>query len=188
MHSIRNFFKIFLFFLPFLFSCAAKNSQGFVQNKIYSSSKPRPTSVEYINKTREQLDGVASWYGPNFHGKKTANGEIYNQNSYTAAHKILPMNTKISITNLKNKKKITARINDRGPYKKNRIVDVSKKIAKELGFLEKGTTPVRLDIIAFPSNYNPKLGITPYKQKVVQIVAYQNSKNAIENFVSIKKK
>ena len=63
------------------------------------------TKAKNVQYTREQMDGVASWYGPDFHGKKTANGEIYNQNDYTVAHKILPINTKILITNLENQKK-----------------------------------------------------------------------------------
>ena len=69
------------------------------------------------------------------------------------------------ITNLENSKKIYARVNDRGPYKKKRIVDVSKKIATELGFIDKGTARVKLDIISYPKKYDKARGITPYKQK-----------------------
>ena len=140
---------------------------------IFSCSSISPSNLNYFSKktggnvqnTREQMDGIASWYGPNFHNKKTANGEIYNQNAYTVAHRILPLGSIIKITNLENSKKIYARVNDRGPYKKKRIVDVSKKIATELGFIDKGTARVKLDIISYPKKYDKARGITPYKQK-----------------------
>ena len=88
---------------------------------IFSCSSISPSNLNYFSKktggnvqnTREQMDGIASWYGPNFHNKKTANGEIYNQNAYTVAHRILPLGSIIKITNLENSKKI---FNDRGLF------------------------------------------------------------------------
>jgi len=77
--------------------------------------------------------GEASWYGPGFHGKYTANGEVYNQNDLTAAHPTLPMPSLVRVTNLNNGKSLILRINDRGPFKSNRIIDLSKKAAHELG-------------------------------------------------------
>lgn len=91
--------------------------------------------------------GLASWYGPGFHGKKTANGEIYNQNALTAAHKTLPLSTKIKVTNLENNKSIVLRVNDRGPYHGNRILDLSKEAARMLGVLEKGTAKIMLQVL-----------------------------------------
>lgn len=91
--------------------------------------------------------GTASWYGPGFHGKKTANGEIYNQNAMTAAHKTLPLSSKIKVTNLENNKTVYLRVNDRGPYYGNRILDLSKKAARELGILGKGTAKIKLQVI-----------------------------------------
>ena len=177
---------IFLVLLVFsLASCANTTSEGFLIPNTWTKNTSKPENIQY---TREQMDGVASWYGPNFHGKKTANGEIYNQNHYTVAHKIIPINSRIKITNLENGKIVFARVNDRGPYKKKRIVDVSKKIAKELGFFQQGKTKVRLDIVYYPKNYNHKLGITPYKQKVVQVVAYKNKQSIITNLSKIKSK
>ncbi len=96
-------------------------------------------------------EGIASWYGPNFHGKKTANGEIYNQNALTAAHKYLPMGTYVYVTNLENGKSVRVKINDRGPYKYNRVIDLSKKAAETLGYLDKGLAEVRVSI-----DKNPK--------------------------------
>jgi rare lipoprotein A len=77
--------------------------------------------------------GSASWYGPGFHGKRTANGEVYNQNDLTAAHPTLPMPSLVRVTNLENGKSLIVRVNDRGPFKRNRIIDLSKKSAQKLG-------------------------------------------------------
>jgi rare lipoprotein A len=95
--------------------------------------------------------GVASWYGPGFHGKKTANGERYDQTAMTAAHRTLPLPSVVRVTNLKNGRSIVLRVNDRGPFAKNRIIDVSQTAAKELGFLVAGTAPVRVEFLATES-------------------------------------
>ncbi|MBP5399126.1 MAG: septal ring lytic transglycosylase RlpA family protein [Alphaproteobacteria bacterium] len=92
-------------------------------------------------------EGVASWYGPDFHAKKTANGEKYDMHALTAAHKTLPLPSIIRVTNLENGRSLVVRVNDRGPYARNRIIDVSKKVAQLLGFLEQGTAKVRVEIL-----------------------------------------
>jgi rare lipoprotein A len=92
--------------------------------------------------------GIASWYGPNFHGGRTANGEIFDENALTAAHRTLPMPVNVRVTNLENGKSIIVRVNDRGPYAKGRIIDVSKGAAKLLGFLAQGTAKVRVTYVA----------------------------------------
>lgn len=91
--------------------------------------------------------GVASWYGPGFHGKKTANGEIYDQYAMTAAHRTLQLPAIAKVTNLRNGRSVILRINDRGPYASGRILDVSKAAAKKLGFLTAGTTKIRLEVL-----------------------------------------
>ena len=92
--------------------------------------------------------GVASWYGPKFHGKKTANGETFDQNKISAAHKTLPLPSFVRITNLENGKVLPkVRINDRGPFARKRIIDLSKKAAEVLGFANKGTANVRVQIL-----------------------------------------
>ena len=91
--------------------------------------------------------GMASWYGSDFNNKKTANGEIYNMNDYTAAHRTLPLPCIVRVTNLENGKSATVRVNDRGPFVKNRIIDVSKKVAKKLDFHERGTTKVKVEYL-----------------------------------------
>ncbi len=92
-------------------------------------------------------EGVASWYGPDFHAKKTANGEKYDMNALTAAHKTLPLPSIVRVTNLENGRSLVVRVNDRGPYARNRIIDVSKKVAQLLGFLEQGTAKVRVEVL-----------------------------------------
>ncbi|MEP4380634.1 MAG: septal ring lytic transglycosylase RlpA family protein [Alphaproteobacteria bacterium] len=91
--------------------------------------------------------GIASWYGPNFHGKDTANGETYNQNDLTAAHRTLPLPSAVRVTNLENGRSIVLRINDRGPFAHGRIIDVSRRGAQLLDFERNGTAKVRVDIL-----------------------------------------
>lgn len=91
--------------------------------------------------------GIASWYGPNFHGKRTANGEKYDQNALTAAHRTLQMPSLVRVTNLENGKSVVVRINDRGPFKRGRVIDLSKRAATLLGFVNKGTAKVRIEVL-----------------------------------------
>jgi rare lipoprotein A len=92
--------------------------------------------------------GIASWYGPDFHGKPTASGEIYDQNGLTAAHKTLPLPTIVQVTNLENGRSLKLRINDRGPFVNGRIIDVSRRAAQLLGFHQNGTARVRVQVLA----------------------------------------
>lgn len=94
--------------------------------------------------TFEQV-GKASWYGPGFHGKETANGEIFNQNKLTAAHRTLPLGTEVEVTNLKNGKSVEVTVNDRGPYVGKRVIDLSRAAATELGMKEKGLATVKIE-------------------------------------------
>lgn len=93
-------------------------------------------------------EGVASWYGPGFHGKTTANGEIYDQNDMTAAHRTLPLPSVVRVTNLENGRMIKLRVNDRGPFAQGRIIDLTRRGAQLLGFYNAGTAPVRVEIDA----------------------------------------
>ena len=94
--------------------------------------------------------GVASWYGPNFQGNRTANGEIFDMNKMTAAHKTLPFDTIVKVHNLDNGRNVTVRINDRGPFIKGRIIDLSRQAARELDMIGPGTARVGLEIIQWP--------------------------------------
>lgn len=100
---------------------------------------------------REQYDyvetGIASWYGPQFHGKQTANGEIFDMNELTAAHKTLQMPSLVRVTNLDNGRSLIVRVNDRGPYSRGRIIDLSRRSAELLGFKNAGTAKVRVEVL-----------------------------------------
>jgi rare lipoprotein A len=91
--------------------------------------------------------GIASWYGTEFHGKRTANGEIFDMNAPSAAHRTLPMPSLVRVTNLENGRALDLRVNDRGPFAGNRIIDISRRGAQLLGFYGKGTAQVRVEII-----------------------------------------
>lgn len=92
--------------------------------------------------------GIASWYGPQFHGRRTANGELYDMNRMTAAHRTLPLPSVVRVTNLRNGRTIKVRVNDRGPFARGRIIDLSRRSAQLLGFIDQGTAPVRVEIVA----------------------------------------
>lgn len=92
--------------------------------------------------------GMASWYGPGFHGNRSASGEIYNQNAMTAAHRSLPFGTYVQVTNMDNGRSVVVRINDRGPFIGGRVIDLSAAAARALGVINTGVAPVRLDVLA----------------------------------------
>lgn len=95
----------------------------------------------------QTLSGTASWYGGKFHGRTTANGETYNQNALTAAHKSLPFGTEVVVTNQNNGKTVVVRINDRGPFVGGRIIDLSHQAAAQIGMLGSGTARVTVEVI-----------------------------------------
>ncbi len=105
--------------------------------------------VNYVPQDYEDFEeiGTASWYGDNFHGKLTANGETYNMGSMTAAHPTLPLPSLVKVTNLRNDKSVVVRVNDRGPFAKNRVIDVSEKAATVLDFKQHGTTEVKVELL-----------------------------------------
>ena len=122
------------------------------------SSSPRYTTgsrnpskpVKKVNsttKSKKILKGISSYYGEDFHGKLTANGEVFDMYGLTAAHKTLPLNTIVRVTNLENEKSLILRINDRGPYVKGRMLDCSYGAALKLGFIGNGTTKVKVEVI-----------------------------------------
>jgi rare lipoprotein A len=94
--------------------------------------------------------GKASFYGGYFHGRRTASGEIYNQNSFTAAHRTLRMGTMVIVKNLRNGREVTVRINNRGPYARGRIIDVSTRAARELRMVDSGVVPVEISVLERP--------------------------------------
>jgi rare lipoprotein A len=153
--------------LPMLLACAATLA-GCAESKLVvdqakvitnpGPAKPAPykignpyqvDGVWYYPKAdyRYSETGIASWYGPGFHGKRTANGEVYDQNGLTAAHKTLPMPSMVRVTNLENGRSIEVRVNDRGPFQAGRLIDMTRRGAQLLGFIDRGTARVRVDIM-----------------------------------------
>ena len=110
-----------------------------------SSSTRANTAIRSSERTTE---GIASWYGGDFHGKQTASGEIYDMNARTAAHRSLPFNTKVRVTNLINNQFVEVRINDRGPFTKDRVIDLSRAAAESIDMIGIGTAPVLVEVIA----------------------------------------
>jgi rare lipoprotein A len=101
---------------------------------------------------RDREVGVASWYGEPFHGRLTANGERYNMYAYTAAHRLYPFGTRLRVTNLENGRSVTVRVNDRGPFVRGRIIDLSLAAATDLGMVSNGTAHVRLERVSAPAS------------------------------------
>lgn len=100
--------------------------------------EPQPGAVQ---------TGTASWYGPGFHGNRTSSGEIYDQYELTAAHQTLPLGTRVAVTNVQTGRQVEVRINDRGPFVKDRSIDLSYAAARTIGMIGPGTAPVRLEVL-----------------------------------------
>jgi peptidoglycan lytic transglycosylase len=116
----------------------------------YKIGKPYPINGVYYYPAVNYLyreTGVASWYGAKFQGRRTANGEIFDMNRPTAAHRTLPLPSIVRVTNLENGRALTVRVNDRGPFARGRIIDLSRRAAQLLGFQYKGTAQVRVEIL-----------------------------------------
>ena len=152
-------FLLYIFSLFLLIGCSettflinsAKRIGSWGDKPIYKVGNPYKINGQwYYPSVDYQYDeiGIASWYGPGFHGKTTANGEIFDQNKISAAHRTLPMPSIVKVTNLENGMVLNkVRINDRGPFARNRIIDLSRKAAEELGFIKNGVAKVRVEIL-----------------------------------------
>lgn len=136
---------------------------------------PRTPSNESLASLGE---GRASWYGPNFHGKLTANGEIFDMNELTAAHRTLPFNTMVRVDNQDNGRTVIVRINDRGPYVDNRIIDLSRKAASDLGMISAGTASVRLSLIKEGDRPVTRQNISSRETFTIQIASFENRSEA----------
>jgi len=126
-----------------------------VHKKDYTHPTMKPYEIRGIKyyptvvSIGDEFSGNASWYGPDFHGKSTSNGETYNMYDMTAAHKTLPMNTIVKVTNKRNGLNTVVRINDRGPFVDTRIIDLSNTAARKIGMLNDGTAPVTVEVLGF---------------------------------------
>ncbi len=140
---------------------------------------PIPSSSGY------KETGIASWYGPDFNGHTTSNGEVYNMYGMTAAHKLLPMNTILLVSNLENGRSTIVRINDRGPFVQGRILDLSYTAAKKLDLVQSGTAKVRVTAIgkagnpkSEPEAHNQEININ-FGEFYIQVGAFQQKTNAL---------
>lgn len=138
-----------------------------------------PIFADYIYKS----EAVASYYADKFHGRTTSNGEIFNMYALTAAHKTLPFNTKVVVTNLSNGKNVTVRINDRGPFIQGREIDLSKAAAEKLDMIKSGTAKVKLTIISetiknSATSSTPVLTESKNKTWDIQVGAFSKRENA----------
>ncbi|BAT72127.1 rare lipoprotein A [Thermosulfidibacter takaii ABI70S6] len=123
--------------------------------------------------------GLASWYGPKFHGRKTASGERFNMYSLTAAHKTLPLGTYVKVKNLKNGRAVVVKINDRGPFVRGRIIDLSYAAAKKLGMIKDGVVPVEITVIGKPQEVVDRYSLYNFGYYYVQIGSFKDWFNAI---------
>lgn len=153
----------------------------------YTYTKPSATTVTTTVSENAELrsmeileTGVASWYGPNFHGKLTANGEVYDMDGLTAAHRTLPFGTILLVENADNGKTVSVRINDRGPFAKDRIIDLSREAAKHIDMIDPGTANVRLYLLEGDlensrvtnlkiANFTVQLGSFREKEQAIQL-------------------
>jgi rare lipoprotein A len=142
--------------LASLTGCPGKSLDGGTESSSTLSSQPRGTKpYTVMGQTYHPItdssgyseEGIASWYGKDFHGKTTSNGEVYDMYGMTAAHKILPFGTKLRVTNLDNNKSIEVRVNDRGPFVANRIIDLTRTGAEKFDMIGPGTARVRIESI-----------------------------------------
>jgi len=136
---------------------------------------PLPPSPQVTPPTKGAIIGVASWYGPGFNGHRTANGEIYDQEDLTAASTVIPIGSYVMVTNLANGRSVEVRINDHGPYKKGRKIDLSHRAATILGITDMGTARVRMDVPSVPAG--SRMPGTPIRY-YVQAGCYSNSSSA----------
>ncbi|WP_241856152.1 septal ring lytic transglycosylase RlpA family protein [Sulfurimonas lithotrophica] len=180
---MNNFFFLFLVLISLLFTACSTRGKGvyrtYTQPKSYSYDKSahssqmdkktysHPTMKPYIIHGKkyypdivevgDTYNGIASWYGPDFHGKLTSNGETYNMHDMTAAHKTFPMNTIVKVVNVENGLSTVVRINDRGPFVGTRIIDLSNAAAHKISMVNKGTANVKLEVLGFQSKGSTKI-------------------------------
>ncbi|MCP5061676.1 MAG: septal ring lytic transglycosylase RlpA family protein [Ignavibacteriae bacterium] len=166
---------------------------GFLLLIILSSCSSTKQISNYDNSSGKLIEtGIASWYGPNFDGKKTANGETFDMFDLTAAHRTLPFGSIVKVINKSNNKSVIVRINDRGPYAKSRIIDLSKKSAEKIRMISSGFTQVDLILLnekKLPRNlkvphYTVQIGSYKRKSDAVKVSTKVNNSKVIEASVN----
>ena len=157
-----------------VFGCASA-ALIFLAFVIGCSVPPAKVTVRSAPENRLSQTGIASWYGPGFHGNATASGDIYNQTDLTAAHQTLPLGTRVMVTNLENGSSTQVMINDRGPFAKGRIIDLSYAAAQSIDMVGPGTALVRVDVIDSPTRIQT---IRPSLDYTLQAGSFSQLENA----------
>jgi len=183
--------KIYLSVFPLLFvlSCATNGTKPVVlsgHDRPYKVYGKWYSPIKHARSFREK--GIASWYGREFHGKKTSSGETYNMYALTAAHRTLPMGTYVKVRNLRNKKVVVVRINDRGPFVPGRIIDLSYRAARMIGIVGPGTAAVEIEALGMLREARvtgkTKHSLMPGNYYVgefaIQIGAFKSKENALK--------
>ncbi|HCA81667.1 MAG TPA: septal ring lytic transglycosylase RlpA family lipoprotein [Bacteroidetes bacterium] len=154
----KSFFHFILILVAAVVCAGCASSPRFTARNVPPSprggdtTEPRPTDPPKSTRNPSgrvllTLEGVASYYADDYHGKVTSNGEVFNMNDLTAAHRTFPFGTNVRVTSLENKKSVVVRVNDRGPFKDGRIIDLSLAAARELDLIRNGTARVKLEVL-----------------------------------------
>ncbi len=144
--NFENFAVVLcVFFGFFLLGCAS--TPRFTKSRTDEPSISSTKDIQPPPNAKQSYEGIASYYATDFHGKKTANGETFDMHKFTAAHRSFPFGTKVKVTNLENGKSVIVRVNDRGPFKLERIMDLSYGAAEALDMIATGTAKVKLDVV-----------------------------------------
>ena len=131
-----------------------------------SQRRPSPSrAASAAHHPQPDQIGRASWYGPGFHGRRTASGERYDQNGLTAAHRTLPLGSEVHVTNVTNGKSVRVRSNDRGPFVRGRVIDLSQGAAKQLGIIRRGTERVRVHVLRRNQRKNMQASVAPSQSR-----------------------
>jgi peptidoglycan lytic transglycosylase len=173
MNKMWRIFLLILFFL--LAACGPRHvvidrrTSPPEKQEVKKEKSVSETKIEK-RESKEVQYGVASWYGGEFHGRPTSSGEIYDMNQLTCAHNTLPLGTVVMVTNIENGRSLELKVNDRGPFVKERILDVSYAAAQMLGMWEKGTAPVKVEVVS--------LAIEPVQRFTLQVGSFADETNA----------
>ena len=176
---------------PRTYSSSKDDYHSGISQKDYRYAKMNPYSVYGIKyypqmvSPGDMFHGVASWYGPDFHAKLTANGETYNMYDMTAAHKTLPMNTVVKVTNKRNGLTAVVRVNDRGPFVGTRIIDLSNAAARKIDMVGAGTAPVSIEVLGFNSKNKRKIYRKKAKKEAKKVIIPKKIKKPSSEFYSL---
>jgi len=171
------YFTFLILFSFFLSSCGVIRTGSVSTGPVYDANLEAGAMLQA---------GMASWYGPNFHGKTTANGERYNMDDFTAAHRTLPFNTIVRVANQSNGKTVDVRINDRGPYVGDRVIDLSRRAAQEIDMINAGTSAVEIYLLQEGDRAISSANVTNRETYTVQLASFDSYSRASQEAEKIR--